>query len=51
MVFPKSWGMILLALLLIFGGMALAMALTFRGMPQVLGTAAIVAGVLILIGR
>lgn len=51
MVFPKSWGMVLLALLLIAFGMVMVLSLTFDGMNQILGVMAILAGILLLIGR
>ncbi len=43
--------MILLALYLIAVGLVSVLGLTFSGMPIILGIVAIVAGILILIGR
>lgn len=51
MAFQKSWGFVALALLLITVGMVLVLSLTFQGRDVILGIVAIVAGILILIGK
>lgn len=51
MTFPKSWAIVLLALLLIAVGMVMVLSLSFQGMTTILGVMAIIAGVLFLIGK
>lgn len=47
----RSWAVILLALLLIVVGAVEVVHLTFEALPVVLGVAAIIDGVLFLIGK
>lgn len=47
----RSFGVVLLSLLLIIGGGILLLHLTFASLPVIVGVMAIAAGILILAGR
>ncbi|HLX10230.1 MAG TPA: hypothetical protein VKY89_20430 [Thermoanaerobaculia bacterium] len=47
----RSIGMILLAVYLILAGLVALFALTFAGLPMLMGVIALLAGIAILIGR
>lgn len=47
----KSFGIVLLSLYLIAIGMVAVLSLTFDGLPIILGVIAILAGILLLIGK
>ncbi len=51
MGFQKNLGLLLLSIYLIFVGLVALFGLTFNGMGIVMGILALVAGILILIGR
>lgn len=48
---PQNLGMLLLAIWLILTGLIALFGLSFQGLPLIMGILAIVAGVLILLGR
>jgi uncharacterized membrane protein HdeD (DUF308 family) len=51
MSFQKNLGFLLLAIFLILYGLIALFSLTFNGLPIIMGILALVAGILILIGR
>lgn len=51
MSFQKNLGLLLLAIYLILQGLAVIMGLAFHGMATILAVLALVAGILLLIGR
>ena len=51
MRFTKSIGMLLLGIWLILTGLIALFSLSFTGLPTLMGALAIIAGILILVGR
>lgn len=51
MTMTKNLGMILLSIYLILTGLIMLIGLSFQGLPIIMGALAIVAGILILLGR
>ena len=51
MAFQKNLGLLLLAIYLIVAGLVALFGLTFHGIGIVMGILALVAGILLLIGR
>jgi hypothetical protein len=51
MVIQRAWGFVALALWLIAVGMSALLGLNFDGKDQILGIVAIIAGLLILVGK